>query len=223
MLFTKHYQDVQRIKTIPVKGKMKKFTLVDKSVYSYLWSWVESSGKVFPSLSRIGNDLGTPKRTIQRAIDTLVEMGIVTKHQRRDTSNEYEVISPAQVVKLSNTKVDAELPAKDSFGIFSKESIDMVMRTLSNMIPLKVRRHYSFATIKPQEATDVIDCDSPTTPITYKSNDDIEHPVRSNNLMEVNWNQTISAEGGGEVVPKYDGEHVHKGPAKKPEWDPDGW
>jgi DNA-binding MarR family transcriptional regulator len=125
--FTKHYQSVQKIKTIQVGKKNIKFSLTDKAVYFYLWSWIESSGEAFPSLKRITDDLGTSKSTVQRAIDNLVIMGIVSKTQRYDNSCIYYVTPPNEVIALSSG--EPPLPIPDFFH----RVVDRVLALLKGM------------------------------------------------------------------------------------------
>ncbi len=106
--FTKHNQDVQRIRALPVAGKVKKFSLNHKAVYFYLCSWVESTGDAFPSLRRIADDLGTPQRTIQNTLNDLERFNIIRKEHRPYKSTRYHVASIAEIVSMSkqeNTNV----------------------------------------------------------------------------------------------------------------------
>jgi len=101
MNFAKMYDEVSFIKQLPCNGKIKSFSLEHKAVYSYLLSWKEQAGSVFPSQQRIADDLGTPKRSIIRYLDALEDFGIIVRTRRYDSSTMYDVKHAHEVVAMA--------------------------------------------------------------------------------------------------------------------------
>ena len=132
--FTKHYQDVQRIKSLPVTGGVKKFSLNHKAVYFHLLSWVESTGDAFPSLSYIEDALGTPKRTIQNILDDLVEFNIVRKEHRAYTSTRYHPVSIAEVMAIAKQANGKEPFYIATLPLNFMRIIDSVLQIIESMM-----------------------------------------------------------------------------------------
>ncbi|ATM85941.1 hypothetical protein CRN74_07525 [Yersinia frederiksenii] len=97
--FSKQYSDVMAINKIEVDGKLLPFSLSLKPVYIYLLAWQESSGKVFPSIVRITEELGIGSKTsTQKYINGLLELGLLKKESRKGLSNLYTVIDINEIV-----------------------------------------------------------------------------------------------------------------------------
>ncbi|PNM23785.1 hypothetical protein A6J66_005955 [Yersinia enterocolitica] len=97
--FSKQYSDVMAINKIEVNGKLLPFSLSLKTVYIYLLAWQENSGKVFPSIVRITEELGIGSKTsTQKYINGLLELGLLKKESRKGLSNLYTVLDINEVV-----------------------------------------------------------------------------------------------------------------------------
>lgn len=53
-----------------------------KTVYMYLKDRSDSSGRCYPSIGTIARELQMSRRTVERAISDLVQVGLVEKEQR---------------------------------------------------------------------------------------------------------------------------------------------
>lgn len=88
------------------KYKGKPLGFPEKCVYSYLLSWSLSSDKVFPSTSRMCQDLGIGSRTsISKYLSKLEELDLIVIHTTKGKSSTYEV--------LNFEGLNIEVPKKD--------------------------------------------------------------------------------------------------------------
>lgn len=131
--FTKHYSDVQRIPSIPVKGKHEAFSPADKAVYFYLLSLQENAGKVFPSVSTLSRELGIPERTVKRSLKWLQDAFLISAQRRYDNSNLYSVTPPHEVMRLAGNAVEPVSRIKIIAGTFSAKTIEAVLSVLRKM------------------------------------------------------------------------------------------
>ncbi|MDJ0035173.1 helix-turn-helix domain-containing protein [Pantoea allii] len=85
--------DILSQSTIEHNGKSYKFTANHKMLYAYLEGWQVNTGKVFPSYNKIADVLGVTRKTVEKWIVSLVEMGLITKTNRGGgNSNLYAVL-----------------------------------------------------------------------------------------------------------------------------------
>lgn len=131
--FTKHYSDVQRITSIPVKGKHEAFSPTDKAVYFYLLSLQENAGQVFPSILHLSRELGIPERTIKRSLKWLQDALLIATQRRYDNSNLYSVTPSHEVVRLAGNAAEPVNRIKISVGTFSARTIEAVLSVLRKM------------------------------------------------------------------------------------------
>lgn len=88
------------------KYKGKPLGFAEKCVYSYLLSWSLSCDKVFPSTSRMCQDLGIGSRTsISKYLSKLEELNLIVIHNTKGKSSTYEV--------LNFEGLNVEVPKKD--------------------------------------------------------------------------------------------------------------
>lgn len=131
--FTKHYSDVQRITSMPVKGKHEAFSPADKAVYFYLLSLQENAGQVFPSIPHLSRELGIPERTIKRSLKWLQEALLIATQRRYDNSNLYSVTPPHEILRLAGA---AGKPANKTgiiTGTFRSKAVEAVLFILRKM------------------------------------------------------------------------------------------
>lgn len=148
--FTRHYRNVQRIKFLHSQstGKIKSFSLVQKAIYFFLYSWVAVGKEAFPSLEEMADELAVSRKTIHSAIDELVDFGIVRRQYRgRNMSVLYHPVSPRDIIQMSksipanavmlNHKEEAPAENKPPVLLRIKESllahIDKVLYVLYQM------------------------------------------------------------------------------------------
>lgn len=131
--FTKHYSDVQRITSMPVKGKPEVFSPADKAVYFYLLSLQENAGKVFPSISHLSRELGIPERTVKRSLKWLQDALLISVQRRYDNTNLYSVVPTHEVLRL--TGADGKSANKTGIigGAFSARAVEAVLSILRKM------------------------------------------------------------------------------------------
>ncbi|WP_017347040.1 helix-turn-helix domain-containing protein [Pantoea sp. A4] len=131
--FTKHYSDVQRITSMPVKGKREAFSPADKAVYFYLLSLQENAGKVFPSIPHLSRELGIPERTVKRCIKWLQDALLISAQRRFDNSNVYAVTPPQEVIRLSGSAGESINKVEVISGAFSAKAVEAVLSILRKM------------------------------------------------------------------------------------------
>lgn len=84
--------------------------------------WWKPDDKIYPSQDSIANRIGVSKRTVQRTLDRLVEMGLIEVIQTK-RNGRYKGRNIYNLRPLAMT-IDSMAPSlKDSMGI-SKEKID---------------------------------------------------------------------------------------------------
>lgn len=174
--FTKHYSDVQRIPSIPVKGKHEAFSPVHKAVYFYLLSLQENAGKVFPSIPTLSRELGIPERTVKRSLKWLQDAFLIAAQRRYDNSNLYSVTPPYEVMRLAGNAARSVNRVKVIAGTFSAKTIEAVLSVLRKM---GVIHEY--------------------VPIDYKVEPAIEHSAKSGDVSQEEYDV---CEWTGERTPK---------------------
>ena len=89
-----------------VKLEGKPFTFADKMVYSYLLNWQNNNAKVYPSMTRMCEDLGVASRTsMTKYLNKLEALGLLEVTKVKGKSSTYKVL-PLQG--------DTQKPNKDS-------------------------------------------------------------------------------------------------------------
>ena len=88
------------------------------AVYNVLAMYAGRKDSAFPSLRTIEKDLGISRPTIVKAIDTLIEVGLITKERRRNergdhTSNVYTLVPVRGKRDLPRTQQDLPPPVND--------------------------------------------------------------------------------------------------------------
>jgi len=131
--FTKHYSDVQRITSMPVKGKHEAFSPADKAVYFYLLSLQENAGQVFPSIPHLSRELGIPERTIKRSLKWLQEALLIATQRRYDNSNLYSVTPPHEILRLAGAAGEFANKTGIIAGAFSAKAVEAVLFILRKM------------------------------------------------------------------------------------------
>ncbi|WP_427003696.1 helix-turn-helix domain-containing protein [Pantoea eucrina] len=131
--FTKHYSDVQRITSMPVKGKHEAFSPADKAVYFYLLSLQENAGQVFPSIPHLSRELGIPERTIKRSLRWLQDALLIAAQRRYDNSNLYSVTPPHEVLRLAGAASKLANKTGIIAGAFSAKAVEAVLFILRKM------------------------------------------------------------------------------------------
>jgi len=108
-----------------VKGKP--FSLIEKSLYSYLRTWKIRKGNVFPSTRRICTDLGIGSRaSLSKYLKKLEDKGLITVIRKAGKSNTYTLMDFDEVsstfVKessmISGTNSDPTRPLPDDEEIY---------------------------------------------------------------------------------------------------------
>lgn len=85
--------DILSRSTIEHNGQPYKFTTNHKMLYAYLKGWQVKTGEVFPSYNKIADVLGVTRKTVEKWIASLIEMGLITKTNRGGgNSNLYAVL-----------------------------------------------------------------------------------------------------------------------------------
>lgn len=131
--FTKHYSDVQRITSMPVKGKHEAFSPADKAVYFYLLSLQENAGQVFPSIPHLSRELGISERTIKRSLKWLQEALLIATQRRYDNSNLYSVTPQHEVLRLAGAAGEPANKTGIITGAFSAKAVEAVLFILRKM------------------------------------------------------------------------------------------
>ncbi|MBT8499462.1 hypothetical protein DH20_06790 [Pantoea agglomerans] len=129
--FTKHYSSVQRLTTLPIKGKPQAFSPADKAVYFYLLAYQESTGKVFPSIPTLATELGMSQSTIKRSLKFLRETTLIKSERRYDDSNLYSVTFVADVLRMAATEAKPEKVF--TLTAFSLKAIDTALRLIGQL------------------------------------------------------------------------------------------
>lgn len=124
--FTKHYSSIQRLTALPVNGKPHTFSPADKAVYFYLLAYQESTGKVFPSIPTLSDELGMSQSTIKRSLKFLRDTSLIKSERRYDDSNLYSVTPIADVLRL----VSAEVKQDKRIVEFSVKAVETILRIL---------------------------------------------------------------------------------------------
>ncbi|MBW5848923.1 hypothetical protein [Yersinia enterocolitica] len=133
--FSKQYSDVMAINKIEVDGKLLPFSLSLKPVYIYLLAWQENSGKVFPSIVRITEELGIGSKTsTQKYINGLLELGLLKKESRKGLSNLYTVLDINEVVGF---KTDLTGQLKGTRYERAEQPLEQVKQLTNAKVPPK--------------------------------------------------------------------------------------
>lgn len=81
---------------VPNKEKLKGIGGNAQALFMWLCSYANTNGNCFPSINTLMEDLGCGRNSIFRAMQTLIEIGIVVKTNRKSKkeylSNEYSVV-----------------------------------------------------------------------------------------------------------------------------------
>lgn len=107
--FTKSYDDIMRIKG-------KGITLPMKLIYCRILRFTENDNKAFPSLEFLANEFGIHENTVTNATNKLVDLGVLVKHARFNSSNVYEALDWNQEV-ITNIVITEPLEAKNDVVI----------------------------------------------------------------------------------------------------------
>ena len=199
--FTKHYSDVQRIPSIPVKGKHEAFSPVHKAVYFYLLSLQENAGKVFPSIPTLSRELGIPERTVKRSLKWLQDAFLIAAQRRYDNSNLYSVTPPYEVMRLAGNAARSVNRVKVIAGTFSAKTIEAVLSVLRKM---GVIHEYASPVVMAftkakQGPLGSVKTEREYVPIDYKVEPAIEHSAKSGDVSQEEYDV---CEWTGERTPK---------------------
>ena len=75
------------------KYQGKPFGFSEKCTYCYLLSWSYSKDKIFPSMSKMCQDLGVASRTsMKKYLDKLEGMGLILVEREKGKSSSYQVV-----------------------------------------------------------------------------------------------------------------------------------
>lgn len=75
------------------KYQGKPFGFSEKCTYCYLLSWSYSSDKIFPSMSKMCQDLGIASRTsMKKYLDKLEGLGLILVEREKGKSSRYQVV-----------------------------------------------------------------------------------------------------------------------------------
>lgn len=150
--FSKQYSDVMAINKIEVDGKLLPFSLSLKPVYIYLLAWQENSGKVFPSIVRITEELGIGSKTsTQKYINGLLELGLLKKESRKGLSNLYTVLDINEVVGF---KTDLTGQLKGTRYERAEQPLEQVKQLTNAKVPPKAVSAFIEAKSQANKASD---------------------------------------------------------------------
>lgn len=81
---------------VPNKGRLEGIGGNAQALFMWLCSYANTDGNCFPSIPTLAKKIGISESSIKREIKKLVELGVVTKNQRKEgsvyLSNEYTVV-----------------------------------------------------------------------------------------------------------------------------------
>ena len=99
--------------------------LATRCVYCYLLSWSESNKKVYPSVTRMMNDLGyKSKNSVTRCLNKLVEAKLLETERRPNKSSIYTVYN-VDTPKQHNVINMTEFKANNDEPFFGDEDDDI--------------------------------------------------------------------------------------------------